>query len=54
MIVGHTHDEIIGLAREAEAKHEIEILIECMTAPMPWAPDLQLKAEGYESKVYKK
>jgi DNA polymerase bacteriophage-type len=58
-IVGHTHDEIICVEREetfrvAPRDAMLDGLVMNMTQPMPWAPDLQLKAEGYESKVYKK
>jgi len=52
-IVGHTHDEVICIERDIYVEN-LEHLIGHMTRPMPWAPDLQLKAEGYESKVYKK
>jgi DNA polymerase bacteriophage-type len=51
-IVGHTHDEIICV--ESGLASVLDALVYYMTEPMPWAPDLQLKAEGYESKVYKK
>jgi DNA polymerase bacteriophage-type len=54
-IVGHTHDEIITLVHESKPEgYCLEGLIECMTRPMPWAPDLPLAAEGYESRVYRK
>ena len=52
-IVGHTHDEIICLEPQ-DATDALARLITAMTAPVPWAPDLRLKAEGYEGTIYKK
>lgn len=51
-IVGHTHDEII--CEELPGANHLAALVLHMTAPMPWAPDLLLKAEGYENDVYRK
>lgn len=53
-IVGHTHDEIICLAAESLESESLEHLIDCMTRPMPWAPDLVLGADGYTSTIYRK
>jgi DNA polymerase len=54
-IVGHTHDEIICEEFASLLENTaLELLVDRMTKPMPWAPDLPLKAEGYEAKVYKK
>jgi len=52
-IVGHTHDEIICL-EPADSTDALARLIAAMTAPVSWAPNLRLKAEGYEGTVYKK
>lgn len=52
-IVGHTHDEIIALEDEKQS-FNLEQLIEAMTLPMPWAPDLVLGADGYTSQIYRK
>jgi DNA polymerase len=49
-IVGHCHDELVCL----ETCDRLEELIHCMTAPMPWALDLPLAAEGYSAKIYRK
>ena len=49
-IVGHTHDEIIC----EEEMLGLEQLRELMIAPMPWAPDLLLDADGYEDTRYHK
>lgn len=66
-VVAHCHDELItlqdqarpgeamhGMARQGEARLGLERLCDLMTAPMPWAPDLQLAADGYESAIYRK
>jgi DNA polymerase len=52
-ITGHTHDELICL-EPADSSDALDRLIAAMTAPVSWAPDLKLKAEGYEGRVYKK
>ena len=44
-IVGHTHDEIICL-EPADSTDALARLIAAMTAPVSWAPNLRLKAEG--------
>jgi DNA polymerase len=49
-IVGHAHDEVICLGKTTQ----LAVLHKCMTDPIDWAPGLSLKAEGYESEVYKK
>ena len=52
-IVGHTHDEIICL-EPVDAPNRLNRLIAAMTEPVSWAPNLKLKAEGYEGTVYRK
>lgn len=52
-IVLHTHDEI-GCLERVTHEDALKTLIDCMSRPMPWASDLILAAEGYESQVYKK
>jgi DNA polymerase len=52
-IVGHTHDEIICL-EPADSTDGLARLIAAMTVPVSWAPNLRLKAEGYEGTIYKK
>jgi DNA polymerase len=52
-IVGHTHDEII-CEEPNDCVGALDRLIAAMTAPVSWAPNLKLKAEGYEGTVYKK
>lgn len=52
-IVMHTHDEIVCLER-VTYENPLGVLVDCMTRPMLWAPDLILAAGGYEGKVYRK
>jgi DNA polymerase len=52
-ICGHCHDEIICEERE-DRTNALDTLIDCMTAPIPWASGLSLAAEGYAEKVYRK
>jgi DNA polymerase len=52
-IVGHCHDEII--CEEPKGHTDaLDTLIRAMTAPISWAPGLELKAEGYAEKTYRK
>lgn len=46
--VGHTHDEIICEV-DKDSRFGLDDLIECMTTPFQWCPDLILSAEGYET-----
>lgn len=48
MPVGSTHDEIICEVDKA-SKYGLPDLVECMTKPFDWCPDLLLGAEGYET-----
>lgn len=50
----HVHDEIVALAREDDAERVGEILSECMSEPMDWAPTLPLKAVAEISNVFVK
>ena len=52
-VILHVHDEI-GCEVEIDSPLNKEKLEECMTAPLSWAPDLPLGAEGYEAKEYRK
>ncbi len=51
-IVGHVHDEIITEMPEGEGS--VEELCSIMGQEIPWAKGLPLKAEGFETKFYKK
>lgn len=50
-ITFHVHDEIIAEAPEGS---RWEDMAEVMGRPIDWAPGLLLKAEGYETKFYRK
>lgn len=51
-IVFHVHDEvIIEIDQRAE---ELENVCRIMGEPIPWAPGLPLRADGYECSYYKK
>jgi DNA polymerase len=53
-IVGTVHDEIIALLRRGSNYFTLELLRECMMAPIEWAPGLPLGAAGYVSTLYRK
>ena len=50
-ITFHVHDEIIAEAPEGS---RWEDMAEIMGRPIPWAPGLLLRADGYETKFYMK
>lgn len=50
-IVAHVHDELII---EADSRMSLEAVCEQMGRTPPWAPDLQLRADGYATDFYKK
>ena len=50
-IVAHVHDEVIV---ECPEEVSVESICQLMSKTPPWAAGLQLKAEGYEGKFYKK
>lgn len=50
-IVGHVHDEVII---EAPIEANVEDVCVSMSAQLPWAQDLYLTADGYETTYYKK
>lgn len=51
-IVMHVHDEIVIEAKESEGS--LEEVIDIMIESPSWAKDLTLRAEGFESKYYRK
>lgn len=51
-IVFHVHDEVI--IEIDESIDALEDVCETMGQPVPWAPGLPLKADGYECTYYKK
>ena len=51
-IVMHVHDEVvIEVDADSEQLHEVCAI---MGAPIPWAPGLPLRADGYEGSYYRK
>lgn len=50
-VVFHVHDEIV---LDVPRNVTVDEVCEVMCEPMPWAPGLLLKAEGFESEYYKK
>ncbi len=48
------HDEIGCEEPDAVAHEKLEVLRQCMTSPLEWAPDMWLGADGYVSKFYTK
>lgn len=50
-IVAHVHDELII---EADPRMSLEAVCEQMGRTPPWAPGLQLRADGYATDFYKK
>jgi hypothetical protein len=53
-IVMHVHDEMIVEVPEGEAQEALTYMCECMAEPIPWAPGLLLKGDGYVTKFYRK
>jgi DNA polymerase len=53
-IVGSVHDEIITLLRKGSNRLNLDLLRECMKAPISWAVGLPLGAAGYASSLYRK
>lgn len=49
--VMHVHDEVII---DAQIESDLENVCEIMGQPVPWAPGLLLKADGFTSRYYKK
>ena len=53
-IVMHVHDEMIVEVPENEAQVALGAILDVMKQPMPWAPGLMLKGDGYITPYYKK
>jgi DNA polymerase len=53
-LVGHVHDEVIALERVDDTEHTLERLCGLLSAPLPWAPDLRVAAEGFCGTIYRK
>ena len=52
--VMHVHDEGILEVDTFRAEEDLETVNNIMGEPMPWAPDLPLKGDGYVTPYYKK
>lgn len=53
-IIGHVHDEIICEEDLDDEEHTLELLRECMIAPIKWGEGLPLNAAGHQGKFYRK
>jgi len=53
-IVLHVHDEIVLVVDENKAEGALKALNDIAAQPIPWAPGLNLSADGYISKRYRK
>lgn len=53
-VVLQTHDECGALVREREADDVLRMMIQEMSTPPPWAPDIPLNAEGGYDYCYSK
>ena len=53
-IVMHVHDEMIVEVPENDAENAFRRISDSMGTPIPWAPDLPLRGDGYITKHYKK
>lgn len=50
----HVHDEMIAVQRRGDNRYNPEYMIELMTQPIAWAPNLPLKAAGGIMTFYRK
>ena len=50
-IVGHVHDELII---EYDSGVDLKAVCEQMGRSAEWMPEIQLRADGYETEFYKK
>ena len=53
-IVMHVHDEMIVEVPENDAQVALHDILDIMKQPVPWAPGLMLKGDGYITPYYKK
>ena len=53
-IILHVHDEIVALQKRGENRLTPEYMIELMTAPISWAPNIPLGAAGGKMRFYRK
>ena len=53
-VVFHVHDELICEVPKEKAKQALADLLRIMAEPIPWAPGLPLKGDGYQCEYYRK
>jgi DNA polymerase len=53
-IIFHVHDEVVVEVDEAEAEDALARIIEIMSTPPEWIPDIPVSAEGNIISVYEK
>lgn len=53
-LCAHVHDEILALAKIAEAQKALKILLTCMSTSPDWAKTLKISADGFCSERYRK
>lgn len=53
-VVFHVHDEVICEVEASQAEQTLSKLQELMAEPLPWAPDLPLRGEGWVGAYYRK
>lgn len=53
-IVAHVHDEMIVEVPKEEAENALTYMQHCMGDPLPWAPGLLLRGDGYITEYYRK
>lgn len=53
-VVFHVHDELICEVPSEKAEQALKDVLEIMATPIPWAPGLPLKGDGYQCEYYRK
>lgn len=53
-VAWHIHDEMVGLADDADAEDALADMTRIMSTPPPWIPDIPLAAEGAVASYYTK
>lgn len=53
-VVFHVHDELICEVPEEKAEQALNDILRIMAEPIPWAPGLPLKGDGYQCEYYRK
>ena len=53
-IVMHIHDEMVVETEKADSFETLQTMLQAMNVPIPWAPGLLLKGDGYVTDYYRK